>query len=157
MTYNEFLDENQQTLLGYFLLSQFTTNPDILVTPYPPAQLSEEQLAQMQSRLTESIPLDSIITDLWNADIHFEEDLGDDWYFQALFGSAVSAASCAAQLADFFIEKCDDHAFDYDQSPESPEFRALVLDHANRLIRGWRKNILAQHTQPRAAGDIRAC
>jgi hypothetical protein len=119
MIYEEFLNANRNKLLGYFMLAELSSDPDILETPYPPATLSEEMLDELKDRLRECMPLDSMITDLWDWDIHFEEDLCDDWYFEAVFGA------------------------DYDRSSDDPEFEDLIHVEAVNFILGWRKRVLA--------------
>jgi hypothetical protein len=154
MTYQDFLDANRNKLLGYLMLAEVSTDPDALETPYPPTKLSEEALGELRDRLNECMPLDSMITDLWDRDIHFEEYLGDDWYFEAVFGAASSIVQCAEELAEFFVEKCDEWGIDYDQSPDDdPEFEGLVRQEAQDFIRGWRNNVFARHAQPGAATD----
>jgi len=86
MAFEEFLNANQNKLFGYLMLADILGRPEILDTPYPPAERSEEQLPMLKDRLNECIPLEFMITDLWDWDIHFEKDLGDDWYAEAYNG-----------------------------------------------------------------------
>lgn len=153
MTYDEFLHANRNKLLGYFMLGEFLKEPDILDTPDPAAELSEQKLAELKDRINECMPLDSMITDLWDWDIHFEEYLSDDWYFAAVFGSPSSLGSCAEQLAEFFVEKCNGHDMDYDQTPDDPEFGSRIREQAANFVLGWRRNVFARHAQPGASGD----
>jgi len=88
------------------------------------------------------MPLNFVITDLWDWDIHFEEFLGDDWYFECAFGSPSSLASCADQLAEYFGEKCGEYGIDYDYSPSEPAFESLVREQAAEFIFTWRNNTL---------------
>ena len=134
MTYDEFLDANRNKLVGYLMLCEFLKEPDILHTPYPAAELSEQQLRALKVCLNECMPLDFMITDLWNWDIHFEECLSDDWYFEAVFGSASSLRSCAEQLAEFFVEKCNENDMDYNQSQDDPEFESRIREHAANFV-----------------------
>lgn len=151
MTYEEFLDANRNKLLGHFMLAEILTNTDCLDTPYPPSGLSAELLTKLKARLNECIPLESMITDLWDWNIRFEDDLSDDWYFEAVFGSASSLEPCAQQLAEFFVAKCDEGDIDYNQSRNYPEFERLLGEQASHFILDWRKNVFARYAQPGTA------
>lgn len=153
MTYEEFLETNRNKLLGYFLLAKLSSETDILDTPYPPAKLSDEQLDELKDRINECMPLDSMIVDLWDWDIHFEDYLSDDWYFEAVFGAVSTVDSCAEQLAEFFVEKCNEYNIDYGQAPDDPEFENLVREEAANFIRGWRNSVFARYAQPGAIKD----
>lgn len=153
MTYEEFLYTNRNKLVGYFLLSNVSTESDVLNTPYPPTELSEERLEEMKGRINKCMPLDSMVTDLWDWDIHFEECLSDDWYFEAVFGPASSVALCSEQLAEFFVQKCDEYGIDYDQSADDPSFENLVREQTANFICGWRNNVFSSYAQPGAPAD----
>jgi len=106
MKYDEFIKAQGNTLAGYHLL--INTFPDRfeIETPYPPSTLSDEELDELKRRLNECMPSNSMIMDLWDWDIHFEEELGCDWYFEVAFGSLKSnLACCVDELASFFMEK----------------------------------------------------
>ncbi|MBI5611907.1 MAG: hypothetical protein HY942_02380 [Gammaproteobacteria bacterium] len=153
MTYEEFLAANQNKLVGYLILSYFSIDPDTIETPCPPAQLSEEQLVQLKDRLNECIPLDFMITDLWDWDIRFEngEELSDDWYFEAVFGSAASLKSCSEELVQFFVDKCDEYDIDYNQSADDQAFENLIEKEATGFVIAWRKNIISRYSQQYSA------
>jgi len=112
---------------------------------YPPADLSEEQLEDLLDRLTELMPLDSIIVDLWNWDVHFEDYLDNDWFFEAAFGGIETLNGCAEELADSFLEKVDEFDMDYDQYPEYDIFQSKVREESRKFIAGWRNNVLSRY------------
>lgn len=146
MTFDEFIDSNRGALVGYYLLSKAAGNVESLEVPYPPSSLSDEALAEFTYSINECMPLSTMITDLWDWDIHFEDDryLSDDWYFDAIFGAPSSLKRCAEQLADVFIEQCAAFDIDYDHDLDDPVFVSLVQEHAERFIEGWRKNHYAR-------------
>ena len=80
-----------------------------------PSMLEDDELDDLKRRLGEFMPLDSIIIDLWDWDIHFESELCDDWFLSAAFGHPGALDSCSIDLADFFLEKVDEYGMDYDQ------------------------------------------
>lgn len=64
--------------------------------------------------------------DLWDWDIHFEKELEDDWYFEAVFGSESSVSDCSEQLAEKFVESVDEFRMDYDQDRDPQVFAEFV-------------------------------
>lgn len=129
-SYQLFLQANELKLLGYFLLAGKSGDSRVLETPYPPSFLNEDQLVELKDQLRACMPLDSMITDLWDWDVHFEEDLSDDWYFEAIFGDETNVGACSEVLAEFSLEKCDEYEIDYNQTASDPEFAALVFAEA---------------------------
>jgi hypothetical protein len=150
MTCQAFLRSNGNTILGYYLLTEASAGADTLGTPYPSEQASADALEILRYRLTGCMPVDSMIMDLWDWDIHFENDLDHDWYFDAVFGSPSSIAENAHDLASFFHEKVAEFGTDYDQSKDYPDFEELVAEEAERFIISWRKNVFERCAQPGA-------
>ncbi|WP_332671655.1 hypothetical protein [Aromatoleum sp.] len=146
MTFDEFIDSNRGALVGYYLLSKGAGNVESLEVPVPASSLSDEALEEFKYSINECMPLSTMITDLWDWNIHFENEeyLGDDWYFDAIFGAPSSLQDCAGQLAEFFIDECGALDVDYDHDLDDPVFVSLVQEHAERFIEGWRKNLYAR-------------
>lgn len=143
MKYDEFIKAQGNTLAGYHLL--INTFPDRfeIETPYPPSTLSDEELDELKRRLNECMPSNSMIMDLWDWDIHFEEELGCDWYFEVAFGSLKSnLACCVDELASFFMEKVIEYDLDYNQDNDSAEFNEMVRKEAHDFIIAWRGKII---------------
>lgn len=108
---------------------------------YPPSELPEADLAAMVGKLNELIPRDTMMTDLWDWDVHFETDWDSDWYFEAVFGAASTLDTCAEELADYFHEQVDECEMDYDQQRDPEAFITHVRSEARKLLAGWRANI----------------
>ena len=141
MGFSDYISAHRQCLLGHYLLSQVSEAGYHIPTPWPPESLSEEELDKLTEALNSCIPSDSWITDLWNWDIHFEQELEYDWYFDAVFGDSTSIESCADDLADFFLSKMDEFDMDYDQYSDPETFEELLRDEARNFITKWRANI----------------
>ena len=116
-----------------------------LDAPFPPDVRSDDELEDLKRRLNHCMPLDGLITDLWDWDLHFEESLEDDWYFAAVFGDPSGHDDCAEQLADFFLEACNEHGLDYDQHNNEEWFDEHVHDQAREFLLGWRKNVVRNY------------
>lgn len=154
MSYEEFVEVHKNKLVAYYLLAEWYPGRFDLETPYPPSQLSEHELEELKMRLNECMPLDSMIVDLWGWDIHFEDMLSDDWYFESVFGTPSSVDSCALELADFFLEKVDEFGMDYNQHEDPLSFETLVKENAIKFITDWRKNIFKHFAKQDASAKI---
>jgi len=142
MKINEYINELMPTLAGYLMLNKHFPHHSSISTPYPPSELSEEELEALKEQLRNYMPLDSIITDLWDWDIRFENDLEDDWYFAAAFGTTSSLEAISEYLAEYFLEKADEYKRDYDQHEDDDTFSSFVTAEAQKFIAGWRNNII---------------
>jgi hypothetical protein len=100
--------------------------------------------------------LDSIITDLWDWDIHFEGLLQADWYSEAAFGSPDSVDGCGKELADLFLEQVDEWDMDYNQHEDADIFRNMIEEEARKFIRSWRENTFKRLVQRDSTPDTRS-
>ncbi len=142
---NTVLQATESQLVGHQMVFDISGGRVALESPYPTTVLSDGELDELKTRLHECIPLDGMILDLWDCDVHFEELLEDDWYFAAVFGDPSGVDDCAARLAEFFLEKCNDFGMDYDQQGEEDEFRSRVLAQATQFVLGWRRRVVAKY------------
>lgn len=136
-----FIEDLKPTLTGYFILEKLFPNHKGIVSLYPPQELTEEQVDTLQDYLNDAIPLNTMITDLWDWDLHFENDIDSDWYYEAVFGTNDSVKAVTEQLVEYFLEKVEEYKMDYDQGDDPNAFRNLVMDEATKFIISWRKNI----------------
>jgi hypothetical protein len=150
MNYSQFLNENKSRLIGYYLLSLWFSGRSSLETPYPSTSLSDDELPDMKTKLNACMPKQSMIIDLWEWDVHFESDLSDDWYFGALFGDSATADGSADRLADYFLERVEEHALDYDQHTDRQAFEALVRKESRDFITAWRNTVFDRYTVDKA-------
>ena len=142
MLFNEFIEKYRNTLIGYYLLNKLFSDREAIVTPYPPSSLSDDELDELKEYINECIPLETIIVNLWDWDIRFEEILGDDWYFESVFGTTTSLEQCADLLAEFFLKMVDEYGMDYDQQNYGlEEFEQWIGEEVRTFISKWRKNI----------------
>lgn len=146
MDYEEFVRANRGKLVGYFLIASLREDNEVLDIPDAVGMLDESLLSTLKERLKSCMPLDTTITDLWDWDVHFEEDLDDDWYFQAAFGSSSSLDDCSTNLADFFLEKCAEYGMDYNETGFDTgfSFSDLIREEATKFIVGWRQGVLTR-------------
>jgi hypothetical protein len=144
VSYEKFLDAYGNTLLGHYLMAEWCGKRFSPATPAPPSNLSAEALQDVKRRLNECMPLESMILDLWDWDVHFEDVLASDWYFEAVFGDASSLEACADRIGDFFLAQSKRHAMDYDPQADPEAFEALVREEARDFVAEWRDNAIAR-------------
>ena len=89
------------------------------------------------------MPRDTIVTDLWNWDIHFENYTFADNYFDVALGPEKYALACAEELKEDFLRWIDEYDMDYahDLWHGQEEFETYVLKQCENFIRKWRSNI----------------
>lgn len=141
MSFETFLEANKARLLGFYLLSKLYPGHCGLETPDPTAELSDDEIQELKTHLSAFMPRDSFLLDLKSWDVHFDDELGDDWFFETTFGHRDTAIDCAEDLSVFFLEKVDEYDIDYNQQGEEAEFEARVRDEAVKFVRSWRQRI----------------
>lgn len=154
MTYEEFLEANRGKLIAHYVLSQLSDSGNTLDYPWAPEILSDEGLDEFKSMLGHSMPM-SVFTDLRDWDIHVEDDLSDDWLFEAAFGDASSLESCAEELAEFYMEKNAEYGIDNGlcDSDDDPALSDYMREQSIKFIRAWRDVIHSLFTQSVAQDD----
>lgn len=95
-----------------------------------------------ERRLIECMPLDTIVTDLWDADIRFEEESFGD-IEDAAFCDEEALEPIAEQLAEDFERWVVEYELDYNRNGfDSPEdFSAFVKEECLKFMKGWRSNV----------------
>jgi hypothetical protein len=139
--FDRFIDGHRDKLFAMYLLSHWYPGSSRMQMPYPTADLSESDLEDLKARLNSAMPCDSMILDLHDWDVPFQDDLGDDWYFEAAFGGKDSESQCAEELAELFTRKADEYGMEYEVPIDSEDFQELVQDSARTFIEAWRQRI----------------
>lgn len=145
LTTDVFLKAAESQLVGYKMIFEVSGQRETLDAPWPPSTLTDEELERLKERINQCLPVDGIFMDLWGWDVHFEDLLEDDWYFAAVFGDVSGIESCAEQLAEFFIAKCDEYDLDYGQWHRQEEFASEILELATTFLQDWRRNVVTQY------------
>ena len=148
MTFDDFVRTHRNTLLGYHLLHEWFPGRCHIALPSPLSALSHGDLEELKHRLNACMPLQSFIVDLWDWDVHFEDDLGEEWYFEAAFGSTESLPHCASELGAFFLEQVERYDLDYNQYEDPEFFTVVVREETQQFIKHWRDNIFKRFAPP---------
>ncbi len=91
------------------------------------------------------MPSDTLVTDLWDWDVRFEDESFED-FEAAAFCSDDELSIYASLLAGDFERWIDEFGIDYDRSNhQSPEaFSAFILKECLRFMKSWRSNVKAK-------------
>jgi len=96
----------------------------------------------MKRRLVELMPLDTIVTDLWDWDIHFEDESFDD-IEEAAFCKDDDIKKYAEPLANDIESWIEEYDIDYDRSNwEIPEaFSEWIKEECVKFMTHWRASV----------------
>lgn len=102
----------------------------------------EEVDEELRERLRALMPRDSMVLDLWNWDIHFEDESFDD-FSNVAFSDNDELAEYAETLAQDFLHWIDEYGMDYNQqSWQSPdEFSEWIRQQSLEFLTKWRANV----------------
>ena len=107
--------------------------------------LTEQEVEGLRSALRELMPLDTMVTDMWDRDIHFENSTFENNFFDVALGPEDVALAEAESLREDILGWIDDYGMDYAQDQMTQEeFEALVLTHCREFILKWRGNIVGR-------------
>ena len=116
----------------------------LIPNPCPYDELSDEDVEAGKDALRQLMPLDTIVTDMWDYDIHFEEStFGEGTYFDIALGSDESAHSQAEHLKEDMLGWIQEFGMDYAQDQwTEEEFEQWVLSQCQDFILKWRSNVV---------------
>jgi hypothetical protein len=97
---------------------------------------------KLRERLVALMPRESMVTDLWDWDIHFEETSFGD-IKDAAFADDEELGQYAENLAEDFLQWIDEYAMDYNQEGWSSdeEFSEWIGERCLEFMRKWRANV----------------
>jgi len=96
----------------------------------------------LKRRLVDLMPLNTILTDLWDWDIHFEDESFDD-IENAAFCADDEIKGYADMLTEEFKRYIDEYDVDYNQGGwNTPDaFSAWINEECVKFMTGWRTNV----------------
>lgn len=95
----------------------------------------------IRERLIELMPRESIVFDLWNWDIHFENETFID-LTKDEFENDETVTQYAKSLAEDFLGWIDEYDMDYNQQDMTPEeFEAWIQQESFTFMQKWRQNV----------------
>ncbi len=90
------------------------------------------------------MPSDSIVMDLWDWDIHFEEESFPD-LAEALFADEGQLLEYAGYLTEDFLRWIEKFDMDYNQHGWEPgEFEKWIAEECLLFMRKWQENVRAK-------------
>jgi len=95
------------------------------------------------------MPLDTMVTDMWDWDIHFEHSTFIDTYFDIALGPEDAALAEVESLKEDVLGWIDEYGMDYAQDQMSKEeFEEFVVAQCREFILRWRSNIMRRFKEP---------
>ncbi len=109
-------------------------------------ELSEEEIMSVRNALQALMPMDTMVTDMWDWDIRFEDITFEESFFDVAFGGEDEIAGHAEQLKEDILTWIDEYAMDYAQEQwDDDEFEKWVYEQSVELIKNGvkvsRKNL----------------
>lgn len=148
MKFDDFVNESGNDFSGYQMMRMwFPEKEEAEKKNMVTKELSDEEFEELKNHLNGCMPLGSMMLDLWDDNVRFEDDLTSDWYIKAAFGTEETLSECAEQLERFFLTQVERLALDYNQQGEEDLFHDLIRDEARQFVKNWRKNIYSLFTK----------
>lgn len=117
----------------------------LIKDPWPYDEIDEKDVGRAKDTLRELMSLDTMVTDMWDWDIHFEDTTFEDSYFDIALGREDYALSEAENLKEDILGWIDEYGMDYAQEQYSDgQFEEWILEQCREFIIKWRLNILKQ-------------
>ena len=111
--------------------------------PWPFAELDEDEVEALKDELKKLMPLDTIVTDMWDWDIRFEDTTFEDIFFEVALGPEENVSEYAKDLKEDFLQWIDEYNINYAEDQFSnEEFNQWVHDQCEEFIQKWRSNIV---------------
>lgn len=115
----------------------------LIPNPWPCDELTDEEVEAGKDALRQLMPLDTIVTDMWDYDIRFEDSTFGDTYFDVALGSDEFAYSQAEHLKEDILGWIQEFGMDYTQDQwTEEEFGQWVLNQCKDFILKWRSSIV---------------
>ncbi len=137
--FSNMLTLNEDALL-WATLRTAIGQPCVLEVPEPFQELDEVECGRLRELVTDLMPRDTAFLNLWDWDLHFEEELQQDWYEQAAFGSGDVDEWLVEALVDFYLDAVA--RYDIDTGVDADyDLRSDLEEDANQFIRSWRLHV----------------
>lgn len=117
----------------------------LIEDPWPFDELDEDGVEALKDKLRELMPLDTLITGMWDWDLHFEDTTFEDSFFEVALGPEENAFKDVEYLQEDLLRWIDEYGMDYAQDQFSDEeFEQLIYDQCVEFIQKWRSNIVSR-------------
>jgi hypothetical protein len=149
MSISRFGDDQSNLLFRLYVLQKLCPGKFLLKAPWVYDELDDDAVCELKQSLTELMPLDTMVTDMWDWEIHFENITFEDSFFDIAFGTEPVAMEESGCLPQDILGWIDQFDMDYSYMElEQDQFEKWVEDECVRFISKWRSNIVEQFTKP---------
>lgn len=143
-----FGQDQSDILFKRFVLQKLCPGKFLIEDSWPYDELDDEDIEAAGDVLRALMPLDTIVTDMWDWDIHFEEKTFEETYFDVALGQEEYALTQAEYLKDDLMQWIDEMGMDYAQEEFSgDEFEKWVLEQCLQFVQKWRENIVKKFSE----------
>jgi len=139
---SSFTQDQRQILYKIMAFQKFCPGKFLLSDPWPYEILNDEELEEFKDNLIGLMPLDTIVTDLWDWDIRFEKLTFEDRIFGIALGPDSEVEEGASALTQDMLAWIDEYGMDYAQNEyENDEFEKWIYELILNFLNKWRENI----------------
>ena len=115
----------------------------LIEDPWQYDELDEDGVEALKDALRELMPLDTIVTDMWDWDIRFEDTTFEDTFFEVALGPEDNVFINVEYLKEDLLQWIDEFGMDYAQDHyKNEEFEQWVHDQCEEFIQKWRSEIV---------------
>ena len=115
----------------------------LIPDPWPYDELSDEEVEARKDALRQLMPLDTIVTDMRDYDIRFEDSTFEDTYLDVALGPDEVAYAQAEDLKEDILGWIQEFGMGYAQDQwTEEEFGQWVLNQCKDFILKWRSSIV---------------
>jgi hypothetical protein len=138
-----FGSEQEGILFKTLVFQKLFPRKFLIPDPCPFDDLTYGEVKAGKDSLRQLMPLDTIVTDMWDYDIHFEDSTFEDTYFDVALGSDEFAYSQAEHLKEDILGWIQEFGMDYAQDQwTEEEFEQWVHNQCKDFIVKWRNCIV---------------
>ena len=142
---SHFASEQTDTLFKTLVFQKLFSGKFLIPDPWPFDELTDEEVEAGKDVLGRLMPLYTIVTDMWDWDIHFEDMTFVDTYLDVALGPDEFAYSQAEHLREDILGWIQEYCMDYAQDQwTEEEFEQWVLGQCKDFIVKWRNSIVKQ-------------
>ena len=140
---SSFVPNQRDIIFKVLVLQKMCPGKFLIQDPWPYDELDEDDLEALKDDLTRFMPLDTMVTDMWDWDIHFEDRTFEDTYFDVALGPEEYAIEQAMLLKEDILSWIEEYGMDYAHNEWEPKkFEGWIHGQCVQFITNWRLNIL---------------
>ncbi len=139
---SRFGSDQADILYKRLILQKLCPGKFLIDDPWPYDELDDDGIEAVKDVLRELMPLDTLVSDLWDWDIHCEETTFEDTFFDVALGPEEYALKQADGLKEDILWSIDEFSLDFaEEQFNDGEFELWVHEQCREFIQKWRHDI----------------